>query len=54
MYRYIYSCVKTVYAAKCWNKLPEDLRGVENVEIFKHKLKGDIFSSILASQYSSV
>lgn len=27
------------YALSCWNSLPEDLRGAENIDTFKHKLK---------------
>ena len=32
------------YAPSCWNKLPEELRGAENIDIFKRKLKTHLFS----------
>ncbi|KAF7658214.1 hypothetical protein LDENG_00015860 [Lucifuga dentata] len=27
------------YAPKCWNRLPEDVRRAENIDIFKRRLK---------------
>ncbi|KAF7668554.1 hypothetical protein LDENG_00004970, partial [Lucifuga dentata] len=32
------------YTPSRWNSLPEDLRGAENIDIFKHRLKIHLFS----------
>ncbi|KAF7662260.1 hypothetical protein LDENG_00240190 [Lucifuga dentata] len=32
------------YVPSRWNSLPEDLRGAENIDIFKRRLKTHLFS----------
>ena len=41
-----------VSAPELWNKLPDDIRSCDNLNLFKRKLKTHLFKNILISMHS--